>query len=252
MSHIALNRGLKVLHHLVENRTARFKDISKLLDPISPASQMRLLRTLVSLGEVEKEGNQYRLSASSIFRMATSPHPFALRREVHDQLEDIVRKLARDTSYPAALFGWITPGTIIILNSYSPIGSDTQYRPAGEEWPLIPFHDFAQLFLAFAPGFLREDAFFRWNPYLKDDYKGKDYQSFIDRLNSIKEQGYTVSDVISESFGSVVKPVFLHEEALPRFAIGVLMNDKPGEEKISSQLDILDETASQIGLIKKT
>ncbi|MEX0323054.1 MAG: hypothetical protein AB3N63_12900 [Puniceicoccaceae bacterium] len=253
MSHIALNRGLKVLHHLVENRTARFKDISKLLDPISPASQMRLLRTLVSLGEVEKEGNQYRLSASSIFRMATSPHPFALRREVHDQLEDIVRKLARDTSYPAALFGWITPGTIIILNSYSPIGSDTQYRPAGEEWPLIPFHDFAQLFLAFAPGFLREDAFFRWNPYLKDDYKGKDYQSFIDRLNSIKEQGYTVSDVISESFGSVVKPVFLHEEALPRFAIGVLMNDKPGEEKISSQLDILDETASQIcSILKET
>ncbi len=253
MSHIALNRGLRVLHHLVENRTARFKDISALLDPISPASQMRLLRTLVSLGEVEKDGNQYRLSASSIFRMATSPHPFALRREVHDQLEGIVRKLARDTSYPAALFGWITPGTIIILNSYSPVGSDTQYRPAGEEWPLIPFHDFAQLFLAYAPGFLREDAFFRWNPYLKDAYKANDFQNFIDRLNMIKGQGHTVSDEISETFGSVVQPVFLHEEAIPRFAIGVLMSDKPSREKISAQLKILNGTAKEIsGILKET
>lgn len=253
MSHIALNRGLKVLHHLVESRAARFKDISKVLEPISPASQMRLLRTLVDLGEIEKDGNQYRLSASSIFRMATSPHPFALRREVHDQVETIIRKLARDTSYPAALFGWITPGTIIILNSYSPVGSDTQYRPAGEEWPLIPFHDFAQLFLAFAPGFLREDAFFRWNPYLKEAYKGDDYQSFIDRLNMIKEQGHTVSDVISETFGSVVKPVFLHEEAIPRFAIGLLVSDKPSDDKIASQLAVLDEIAAEIsGILKET
>ena len=44
MSHIALNRGLQVLRYLVEHRSARFKDIAKVLDPISPASQMRLLR----------------------------------------------------------------------------------------------------------------------------------------------------------------------------------------------------------------
>ena len=84
MSHIALNRGLQVLRHLIENRSARFKDIAKILDPVSPASQMRLLRTLTELGEIEKEGNLYRLSSSSIFRMATSPHPFALRREINN------------------------------------------------------------------------------------------------------------------------------------------------------------------------
>ncbi len=251
MSHIALNRGLRVLHHLVENRSARFKDIAQVLDPVSPASQMRLLRTLVQLGEVEKVNNLYRLSSSSIFRMASSPHPFALRREVSTGLDDVIRRLARETSYPAALFGWITPGTIMILNSYSPVGSDTQYRPAGEEWPLIPFHDFAQLFLAYAPEFMREDAFFRWNPYLNENFKSKDFQAFVDRLNLIKEQGFTVSDVISEKFGSVVSPILLHGEELPRFAVGVLANDKPDSGKIKEILDALGVVSEELAGILK-
>ena len=249
MSHIALNRGLKILHHLVENRSARFKDIAELLQPISPASQMRLLRTLTDLGEVEKDNSLYRLSSSSIFRMATSPHPFALRREVSQRLDDEIRMLARDTSYPAALFGWITPGTIVILNSYSPVGSDTQYRPAGEEWPLVPFHDFAELFLAYAPGFLREDAFFRWNPYLNDNYKEKDFPSFIERLNAIREQGYTVSELVPSTFGSLVKPVFLHGEELPRFSVGVLASDKPKPAKVKSILKVLESKSADLAAI---
>ena len=249
MSHIALNRGLKILHYLVENKSARFKDISQLLDPISPASQMRLLKTLTKLGEIEKADNLYRLTSSSVFRMAAAPHPFSLRGEVNSQLDNIVRGVARETSYPAALFGWITPGTIIILNSYSPVGSTTQYRPAGEEWPLIPFHDFAQLFLAYAPEFLREDAFFRWNPYLNDEYKGKDYQSFINRLNGIKTQGYTVSELINESFGSIVKPVFLHGEPLPRFAVGVLASDRPQAARVKGLLKTLDKASVELAAI---
>jgi len=251
MSHIALSRGLKVLHHLIENRSARFKDLAQVLDPVSPASLMRLLKTLTQLGEVEKEGNQYRLNSSSMFRLATSPHPFALRREVSTNLDDIIRRLARETSYPAALFGWITPGTIMILNSYSPVGSDTQYRPAGEEWPLIPFHDFAQLFLAYAPEFMREDAFFRWNPYLNENFKSKDFQAFIDRLNLIKGQGYTVSNVIDQSFGSVVSPISLHGEELPRFALGVLANDKPDSSNINAILKTLEKVSEELAAILK-
>ena len=251
MSHIALNRGLQVLRYLVEHRSARFKDIAKVLDPISPASQMRLLRTLADLGEIEKNNNKYRLSSTSMFRVATSPHPFALRQEISNQLDDIIRRLARQTSYPAALFGWITPGTIMILNSYSPVGSDTQYRPAGEEWPLIPFHDFAQLFLAYAPDFMREDAFFRWNPYLNDAFKSANFQAFVNRLNTIQEQGFTVSDVIDQTFGSIVQPVMLHGESLPRFAVGVLASDKPDASRIEYILTELKAVSSELASVLK-
>lgn len=251
MSHIALNRGLQVLRYLVEHRSARFKDIANVLDPISPASQMRLLRTLAELGEIEKDNNKYRLSSSSMFRVATSPHPFALRQEISNQLDDIVRRHARETSYPTALFGWITPGTIMILNSYSPVGSDTQYRPAGEEWPLIPFHDYAQLFLAYAPDFMREDAFFRWNPYLNDDFKSENFQAFVDRLNTIHEQGFTVSEVIGDTFGSIVQPVVIHGESLPRFAVGVLASDKPNGSRVAGILKDLKGVADELGSILK-
>ncbi len=249
MSHIALERGLKILHHLVQYKTARFKDLTELLDPISPASQMRLLRTLTELGEVEKVNNYYQLSANSVFRTAASPHPFALRLEVDAELDGIVRELARDTSYSAALFGWITPGSIIILNTYSPIGRSIKYRPAGEEWPLIPFHDFAQLFLAYAPGFVREDAFFRWNPYLKEEYKSLDYQAFIKRLNNIREQGFTISELAGETFGSIVNPVVLHGENPPRFAVGVLVTDKPDEKEQGQILDRVSQASDKIAEI---
>ena len=242
---------MQVLRYLVEHRSARFKDIAKVLDPISPASQMRLLRTLADLGEIEKNNNKYRLSSTSMFRVATSPHPFALRQEISNQLDDIIRRLARQTSYPAALFGWITPGTIMILNSYSPVGSDTQYRPAGEEWPLIPFHDFAQLFLAYAPDFMREDAFFRWNPYLNDAFKSANFQAFVNRLNTIQEQGFTISDVIDQTFGSIVQPVMLHGESLPRFAVGVLASDKPDASRIEYILAELKAVSGELASVLK-
>lgn len=239
MSHIALGRGLKVLHYLVQHGSARFKDLSELLDPVSPASQMRLLQTLISLGEIEKHENQYRLSSNSFFGVASSNDPFALKSDEDEKISGIVRGLARETSYSAALFGWVTPGTMTILNSYVPIGNEVRYRPAGQEWPLVPFHDYSKLFLAYTPEFYQEDAFFRWNLYLNDNYRIDGFQDFLERMKQIKDQGFALSDEIKRTFGSLVLPVFVHEEKMPRFALGVLIHNNPSDERIEELKQLL-------------
>lgn len=251
MSHIALGRGLKVLHHLVQHGTARFKDLAELLDPISPASQMRLLQTLISLGEIEKHENQYRLSSGSFFGVASSNDPFAMKPEEDERIGEIVRGLARETSYSAAVFGWVTPGTMMILNSYVPIGNEVRYRPAGQEWPLVPFHDYSKLFLAYTPEFYQEDAYFRWNLYLNENYKIDGFQSFVERLKRIKAQGYTLSTEVKRTFGSLVLPVFVHGESMPRFALGVLIHNNPPEERIEELKKMLSNGVEKLSAILK-
>ncbi|MBD5780657.1 hypothetical protein IEN85_14235 [Pelagicoccus sp. NFK12] len=251
MSHIALGRGLKVLHYLVQHGSARFKDLSVLLDPVSPASQMRLLQTLINLGEIEKVDNQYRLSSNSFFGVASSNDPFAIKAEEDAKVTEIIRSLARNTSYSAGLFGWVTPGTMVILNTYSPIGSERRYRPAGQEWPLVPFHDFSQLFLAYTPEYYQEDAFFRWNLYLNDEYKIKDFDAFLTSMNSIREKGYRLSEEIKRTYGSFVMPVFVHEESMPRFALGVLVHDNPSDENLEKVRELVAQGVKDVAAILK-
>lgn len=251
MSHIALARGLKLLHHLAHHGPSRFKDLAELLMPISPASQMRLLQTLLELGEVEKEGSSYRIAGSGLFESSRFADPFTLSPDARRQMAEKVRQMAHATSYSAALFAWVSTGTMKMISSYAPIGTEVRYRPEGQEWPLMPVHDFAQVFLAYAPDFYREDAYFRWHRFLNVESRMGDFEAFLERLERIRARGYTLSDETRHSHGSLVVPIRLHQETVPRFALGILLYDDPTGNEIDRLVKELKGAAEQVGAALK-
>ena len=223
MSHLTTTRGLRIARHLKTHPSARFTDLVKVLAPISRTALAHLLQSLCEAGELQKNGREYSMHPDSS-TLGACPHGiYSLPETVRRETQPVLEACAHETAHSCALFGWVGTSTMRILDVYNL--PEWPFQPAGYEWPLVPFHRFAQVFLAFGPERLARDCYFRWFPYLQPAMAAGTYQDFQMLLAKIRAAGHAI-----EYRGEVptilriVVPVHLPGENCSRYAVGLTAN----------------------------
>lgn len=225
MSVSAIRRSFLVVHHLKTHGEARFTDFAHLLAPISRTALSHLLASLVEIGELERTERLYRLGPNAA-ALAGSEHtvyalPPALRAQTHEVLE----KTALEVMHSCALFARVGTSTMKIMDEHNLAQPHWPFTPVGYEWPLVPFHGFARVFLAHAPQSVARDCYVRWFPYLRPNVRTPTYKQFRTELDKIRRQQYAIEyrDELS-TIMRVVVPVTLPDDTELRFAVGLVAN----------------------------
>lgn len=223
MGHVTTQRSWRIVRHLKTHPSARFTDLLRLLEPISRTALSTLLRSLCEAGELQKSGRSYALHPESSAHGSLPQGIYSLPAAVRADTQPVLQACAHETMHSCALFGWVGTSTMRILDVYNL--PDWPFRPIGYEWPLVPFHGFAQVFLAYGPELLARDCYFRWFPYLQPAMAMGTYPDFLAVLAKIRASGHAV-----EYRGEVptilriVIPVHLPGEQCPRYAVGLTAN----------------------------
>ena len=239
-------RTLKIIKHLHENKTATYSELQTRLAPISHTGLTNLLKGLQEIGEIEHFNRVYSLSyftkaESAYISRALLPRPF--KKDISALIESLANELMR----PVALFGWVGESTMKIMERFN-LPSALPYSHIGKEWPLIPFHGYAQIFLAHAEQTFMMHTFFRWDAYLRVDHT-YDYKKYQAKLKAIRKNGYTIEDKEERSdLVRVAIPVFLEKEKMPRYALGVNLNsnDRLAPESFVPELKKTAEKLSEL------
>lgn len=224
MSILAIERSLRVLAHLKRHGAARFKDLAALVGPVSPTALSLLLRSLVATGEVVRSGRLYQLSPDSVAWDGGRRALYQLPRALRTATDEILRAAATDLGQSCALFARVGVSTMKIVSGHNLRGASPRFAPLGYEWPLVPFHGFAQVFLAHDDSEdLARDVYYRWRPYLQPRSLAPSYQHFRGRLRTIRRQGYAIEyKEETAKLMRVVLPVRLDPEPQLRFAVGLV------------------------------
>lgn len=224
MSILAINRSVRVLAHLRQHGPARFKDFAALLAPISPTALSLLLSSLIETGELVRDGRVYHLALTSV-ALPGNRHPlYRLPARLRLHCDEILASAARDLRQSCAMFARVGTSTMKIVSECNLPNRPTRFAPLGYEWPLVPFHGFAQTFLAYETNEdLARDVYYRWRPYLHPQRIAASYRQFSTRLRAIRRQGFTIE--YKEETGTlmrIVVPVRLEPEPRLRFAVGLV------------------------------
>lgn len=224
MSILAINRSVRLLAHLQRHGTARFKDLAALLAPISPTALSLLLHSLIETGELVRNGRDYLLAPTSVALPRARPSLYRLPASLRVRCDHILQDAAQDLRQSCALFARVGASTMKIVSEHNLANLPTRFAPLGYEWPLVPFHGFAQTFLAFESNEdLARDVYYRWRPYLAPQRLAPSYRLFSARLRAIRKQGFALE--YKEETGSlmrIVVPVRLEPEPHLRFAVGLV------------------------------
>jgi len=225
MSIAAINRSFRVVAYLKVNGEASFGELAAHLAPISNTAASQLLSSLVEIGELQHEGRRYWLRQGGASLSSAPSGIYSLPQDIRAQTHIVLERAALDTMHSCALFGWVGISTMRILDLFNLEASDWHFRPIGYEWPLVPFHGFAQVFLANAPEMLARDCFFRWHPYLQGHLRFDSYRDFEKRLKDIRENKYAIEyrgEV--KTILRIVVPLELKGQTTPRYAVGLSAN----------------------------
>ncbi len=223
MSHLTTTRGLRIARHLKTHPSARFTELVKVLAPISRTALAHLLQSLCEAGELQKNGREYSMHPDASTHGLWPHGIYSLPESVRRDTQLILKACAHATVHSCALFGWVGTSTMRILDVYNL--PEWPFQPTGYEWPLVPFHGFAQVFLAHGPERLARDCYFRWFPYLQPTMAMGTYQDFLTMLVKIHTAGHAI-----EYRGEVttilriVVPVHLPGETCVRYAVGLCAN----------------------------
>lgn len=224
MSIIAVDRSVRLLSHLKMHGTARFKDLAALFGPISHTALSLLLRSLVETGQIVRVGRNYQLASDSVVLGGTGRSIYQLPPVLREQADAILMATARELNHSCALFARVGVSTMKIVAEHNLPGTLIHFTPLGYEWPLMPFHGFAQVFLAHeATEVLARDCYYRWRPYLQTHLQAASYKQFRTRLARIRKQGYAVE--YKEESGTLMRmvlPVPVPPEPGLRFAVGIV------------------------------
>ena len=203
--------------------SARFTELVKVLAPISRTALAHLLQSLCEAGELQKNGREYSMHPDASTHGLWPHGIYSLPESVRRDTQPVLATCAFETAHSCALFGWVGTSTMRILDVYNL--PEWPFQPTGYEWPLVPFHGFAQVFLAYGPERLARDCYFRWFPYLQPAMAAGTYQDFQTLLAKIRAAGRAI-----EYRGEVptilriVVPVHLPGENCSRYAVGLTAN----------------------------
>lgn len=220
---LAVRRSIQVIRHLKTHPTAQFKDLYRELAPISSTALSKLLQALVKAGELVHKGRIYALGPTAASTAGGAHGIYSLPTDLKEATQSLLEQAANETMHSCAMFGWVGTSTMKILAEHNLPG--WLFSPVGYEWPLVPFHGFAQLFLAYAPEVLARDCFYRWYPYLQTHERYENYPEFLKRLQGIRKVGYAVEyrgelpDILR-----LAVPVWLPGSDVPRYAVGISAN----------------------------
>jgi DNA-binding IclR family transcriptional regulator len=220
---LAVRRSILVIRHLKTRPVAQFKDLARELAPISSTALSKLLQALVAAGELVHNGRIYALSPTAASTAGGAQGIYSLPLDIKASAQNLLEQAANDTMHSCAMFGWVGNSTMKILAEHNLPG--WLFSPVGYEWPLVPFHGFAQVFLAYGPEVLARDCFYRWYPYLQTHEQFANYPAFLSRLRNIRKAGYAVEyrgelpDILR-----LAVPVHISGSELPRYAVGISAN----------------------------
>ncbi len=239
-----LDRALTVMRHLREQGAARFEELVRLLSPVSRTTVSSLLGELERRGEIEHRGRFYTLTQGNLLAAGTNIYelPAALKAQTHPVLEEVSRR----TGHASALFARVGVMTMKIMDEFRPEGSDWQFSPAGVEWPLVPFHGFAKVFLAHAREDLARACHWRWRKHLRPDLCEQDWPDFQRQLKTIRRHGYALE--YQEEMSAILRlavPVFLSGPEPVYFAVGLVARFIYLLD-MESWLGVLDEAAQKL------
>jgi len=216
----AVARALRVLRYLSRRDDATFGQIVALLG-VPHSTAARLLRTLQRLRYVFKHGRRYYLS-HNIARRGPRYNPVGIEGiappspEAHAVLE----RLALDCGQTVALHEPLGRMTTVLVDRVTVEGGLSSNIRLGAEWPLLPYHGWAQVFLAYRPPELVKELYDRW----KDTGENRllTFEQHEARLAQIRARGYNVED--REDHPHVVTitaPVFAEDPGDPVLVVGV-------------------------------
>jgi DNA-binding IclR family transcriptional regulator len=226
MSVAAIRRSFSVIHHLQTQGEARFTDLVRLLAPISRTALSHLLNSLEEIGELERCERRYRLAPTAAALAggdrAIYVLPPALRAKTHAVLE----RVAQDCRHSCALFARVGGSTMKIMDQHNLPQPHWPFGPVGCEWPLVPFHGFARVFLAHAPESVARECYQRWLPYLGPNVRlAASHKSFVAELAKVRRHGYAIEykDEAAPLL-RVAVPISCGDSGELRFAVGVVAN----------------------------
>ena len=225
MSVAAIKRSFRVVHHLKMAGEARFTDLAALLAPISRTTLSQLLSSLEELGEVERHGRLYRLAPTAAAITGNERTIYSLPPALRTVTHPILERTALDMIHSCALFARVGSSTMKIMDAHNLPDPHWPFTPVGYEWPLVPFHGFAQVFLAHGSEAVARDCYLRWFPYLHEELRAPTYRKFRAHLDKIRRQGYGIEYKQELStILRVVVPVRLGDDTELRFAVGFVAN----------------------------
>ncbi|QYY35806.1 hypothetical protein [Ruficoccus sp. ZRK36] len=216
-----LSRALVVMRHLKEQGPARFEELVALLSPVSRTTVSALLDELEREGEVEHRERLYLPGAGS--RLATGTNIYALPTALRAQTHPVLVELSARTGHASALFARVGVMTMKILDEFRPVDSDWQFSPAGYEWPLVPFHGFAKIFIAYAEEGIAKQCHSRWWMQLRPELYEQDWSAYERQLRLIRKRGYALE--YQEENSAILRlavPVMLSGQGPVCFSVGLV------------------------------
>lgn len=225
MSFTAVDRGFRIVQFLATKGEARFKDFLTLLKPISRTTLSKLLSSLEEIRQIEHTGRIYRLSPASIVLHDHDYATYTLSPALQREVQPAIKHAATRTGHSCALFARVGASTMKIMAAHNLGHPHWSFSPIGYEWPLVPFHSFAQILLAYSSDLEAKEAFSRWQPSLLSICRSENDQLFRAKLQEVRQRGYSVEyrEEVSNLMRIAV-PVRLPGEAQVRFAVGIAAN----------------------------
>lgn len=212
-----LNRAFIIMEYLKERGEASFGNILEHLHPISRTTLSSLLKELIRLKKITRNGRRYQVKIPHRLDIDQST---ALTDERLSQVQEQLKHTAQEGGHACALFARVGASTMKIMAMHNLNDTDWNFSKVGTEWPLIPFHGFAKIFLAYSESEVSHNCYHRWSRLLRADLLPGSLEHYLDELTQIRQNGYALE--YKEELSSILRltlPVWTGE-AQPRFVLG--------------------------------
>jgi DNA-binding IclR family transcriptional regulator len=250
MSIAAIRRSFLVIHHLKTQGETRFTDLVHMLCPISRTALSHLLSSLEEIGELERDGRLYRLAPKAAALAGSDRTIYGLPPALLAQTHPLLTRLSQQLNHSCALYARVGNSTMKIMDRHNRGEGQPAFAAVGSEWPLVPMHGFARLFLAHAPESVARECYRNWLPYLQPNPQVRvpaSDQAFCAELAKVRHLGYALE--YKEEIQPIMRvalPVMLPDCREVRFAIGLVANFVyllDVESYVSSLSKVADELA---------
>lgn len=216
-----LERAIRIIRHLQQGREASFGELQVLLSPVSPTTLSGLLKELTRLGEIERSGRTYRPSRGVL--SAGDINFYELPARIRRNTQEILAKTATSANHACALFARVGAMTMKIVDQHNLTGAHRTFSPVGYEWPLVPFHGFAKVFLAHSDRETAKACYDRWASHLRAELVAPSWKTFDRQLTVIREQGYALEyQEEDRALMRLAMPVTVQGSGDVRFAVGLV------------------------------
>nr|WP_246459611.1 IclR family transcriptional regulator C-terminal domain-containing protein [Puniceicoccus vermicola] len=216
-----MDRALAVIRFLQRERRASFGELYEELAPISRTTLSALLSSLKRLEEVEHVGREY-MPARGVLG-AGDIQFYELPRKVRARTQSVLTRVARESSHACAIFARVGTMTMRIVDQCNLPDGDWRFSPVGYEWPLVPFHGFAKVFLADSDPELARSCYGRWNRHLRPELIPGSWEDFAKQLGRIRKKGYALEyQEESREILRLAAPIHESSRREVRFVVGIV------------------------------